>query len=196
MAKLTPFSQGDLLKGISDPAVKGGVCVALCDYWLALMKAPTTRTPRERMTVLRTNAPGIAQYQKSYAQQRQTRGRTDARADMARSLGHDFAEQTLVMRALVGMEGIRRRMSADLDQLGAAATWTMAMPGAGRHAIAGFRGLESLTSNIHRAALHVFDPNIGEYVGTLQELDGILQHLFQQFPEYRLVSEVARTTDE
>lgn len=196
MAKLTSFNQGSLLTGVSDPAVKGGVCVALCDYWLALMKAPTTRTPRERMTLLQANASSVMQYQKSYVLERRIRGRVDARADMGRGLGHNFEQQTTIMRRMVGMEGLRRRMSADLDQLGAAVTWTMAMPGAGRHAIAGFRGLESLTSNIHRAALHIFDPNIGEYVGTLQELDPMLRHLFQQIPAYALVSEVSRTTDE
>lgn len=196
MAALTPFSQGHLLKGVSDPVVKGGVCVALCDYWLALMKAHTTRTPRERMTMLRTHAASVIQYQKSYAQRRRTLGRSEARAQMGRQLGHRFEDQTMVLRAFVGMQGVRARMSDDLDQLGAAATWTMAMPGAGRHAIAGFRGLKSVTSNIHIASLHVFDPNVGEYVGTLQELDGILRHLFQQFPEYALVSEVNRTTDE
>lgn len=63
------------------------------------------------------------------------------------------------------------------------------------HDRAGFRGLESLTSNIHIAALHIFDPNVGEYVGTLQELDGVLRHLLQQVPAYALVSDVSRSRD-
>ncbi len=41
MATLTPFDQSNLLVGVADPRVRDGICVALCDYWLALMKANT-----------------------------------------------------------------------------------------------------------------------------------------------------------
>ncbi len=195
MAELAPFNQGQLLTGITDPVLKGGICVALCDHWLALMKAPTTRTPAERMAALRAQSGSAMHYQKSYAEQRVAVGREEARARTGAALGHDFSDQTTVVRVFVGMAGIRDRMARDLANLGDAATWTMALCGAGRHAIAGYRGLTSITSNMHRAALHIFDPNVGEYVGTQQELDGILRDLFRRVPAYELITELSRTIE-
>lgn len=196
MATLTKFNQGDLLVGVSDPWVKGGICVALCDHWLALMKDTNSRTPPERMAQLQQYAGRAMTYQKAYGQQRRTKGREEARADMGKQLGHDFADQTTIMRVMVGFDGILARMTKDLGAIGSAVTWTMALPGVGRHAIAGYRGLESLTTNMHRASLHIYDPNVGEYVGTLQELNGILRDLFKRIPEYALINELSRTTDE
>jgi len=193
MTRLTHFNQSDLLKGVTDPLVRGGICVALCDAWLALIRGHTARTPSERMDQLRITAPSAMSYQRDYLTARDTQGREAARAQVGARLGHRFEERTVVTESIVGKAGIRATMARDLSEFGAAACWTMEMPGVGRHAIAGYRGLLSMMSNVHAASLHIFDPNLGEYVGGLGELDLILQDLFGRIPMYGLVSELNRT---
>ena len=90
MAQLTPFDQGSLLIGVTDPVLRGGICVALCDYWLALFQQNNLTTAPDRMTALRAHAPMAMAYQKTYAQQRATQGREAARAQLGRGLGHQF----------------------------------------------------------------------------------------------------------
>jgi hypothetical protein len=194
MATLTPFDQATLLTGITDPVLRGGICVALSDRWLAFMKESRLRTPQERLAALRAQAGSAMLYQEAYAWLRAAQGREEARTNLGRTVGHEYEHQTTIMRISVGMTGLRERMMADLDELGAAVTWTMVIPGWGRHAIAGFRGLVSIMNNMHKASLHIFDPNVGEYVGELEQLDGILRDLFRRVPEYQGIMELTRTT--
>ena len=194
MASLTPFDQGTLLAGVSDPAIRNGICVALCDLWLHLIRDSTARSPRERIAAIRARAGQAMQYQRGYGQRRAALGRAEARAQMGRGLGHDFEEQTVVLSRCVGVEGMHARMARDLEELGAAVTWTIDVPGWGRHALAGFRGLSSITNNMHRASVHVFDPNIGEYVCEPQQLRAVLRDLFRRDPNYARATEIARMT--
>jgi len=194
MATLTPFDQATLLTGVTDPVLRGGICVALSDRWLAFMKDNTYRNPRERLAALTAQRDAALLYQEAYAFLRDVKGREDARTELGRSVGHEYEHQTTVMRLHIGMKGVRERMMADLGEIGAAVTWTMAIPGLGRHAIAGYRGLVSIMNNMHKASLHIFDPNVGEYVGELAQLDGILRDLFRRVPAYQGIMELTRTT--
>jgi hypothetical protein len=195
MAKLARFSQDALLRSVTDPVLRNGVCVALCDHWLEIIRRLPDVPPVNRMRLLTQKMPEVLRYQKTYAGMRGPLGRNEARRQMGAGLGLDFEEQTTIMRRFNGMAGIRAKLAADLGQIGAAATWSMRFSGGGGHAIAGFRGLVSVTGNMHRASLHIFDPNIGEYAGELDELDAILTDLFAKFPLYATVTEVHRTSE-
>ncbi len=194
--RLTPFNQGDLLKGVNHPDLRGGICVALCDHWLALMRDSRARTPEERMDLLKQRSGAAMEYQFFYSGWRQDTGREEARARMGQRLGHSFEGQTRIMRAFVGFDGMVERMERDLAEPGAAVTWTMALPGMGRHAIAGYHSKESITTNIHRFARHLFDPNVGEIVGNPQEMRAMVRELFRLVPDYNCITELDRTTAE
>lgn len=192
MATLTPFNQSDLLRDVIDPVIRGGICVGLCDHWLAIVKDTVAHTPDVRMAMLRAVAPNAMSYQEAYARARASVGRVEARTGMARSLGHAYEEQTQVMRGMVGMDGIRKRMADDLRRFGASATWTMQLPGIGRHAVAGYHGLVSLTDNMHQSSIYIFDPNLGEYAGTVQQIDLILRDMFARCPGYVTITDLHR----
>ena len=194
MATLTPFDQGELLVGVNDPRVRNGICVALCDMWLHLMRDSAARTPRERIAAIRARASEARHYQRAYSHQREILGRVGARERMGQRLGHDFEEQTMVMSRCVGVEGMHDRMARDLAQFGAAVTWTIDVPGWGRHALAGFRGLTSVTTNLHHASIHIFDPNIGEYVCEPQQIRGVLRDLFRRDTNYTRAASISRLT--
>lgn len=194
MFQLEPFSQAHLLRNETDPDLRGGVCVALCDHWLNAIKARPGAAPAGRLNALAGNYGSIAAYQKQYGQHRAQSGPEQARRDMGQQLGHDFHQHTTIMPALIGQTGLRQRLAADLGQLGAAATWTMRFADGTGHAIAGFYGMISKLANMHQMSLHVFDPNIGEYHGSLRDLDSMLGDLLNRFPLYRTVTEVRRTT--
>src|ERR1700689_854788 len=66
MATLTPFDQATLLTGITNPTLRGGICVALSDRWLAFMKESRLRTPQERLAALRAQAGSAMLYQDAY----------------------------------------------------------------------------------------------------------------------------------
>jgi hypothetical protein len=195
MFQLEPFSQSHLLRAETDPDLRGGVCVALCDYWLADIKWRPDDPPRLRLYRLASHYMLIAQYQKQYGQHRQQVGPQDARRVMGQHLGHDFEQHTTILPALIGTNAVRQRLAADLRHIGVGATWTMRFAPGGGHAIAGFYGMESLAENMHRARISIFDPNIGEYVGELRDLDFILNDLLNHFPLYQTVIEIRRTTD-
>ena len=195
MFQLEPFSQSHLLLTETDPDLRGGVCVALCDYWLADIKWRPDDPPRLRLGRLASHDAQIAQYQKQYGQRRQQEEPQDARSAMGQRLGHDYEHHTTILPALIGPNAVRARLAADLRYFGAGATWSMRFAGGGGHAIAGFYGIESLAQNMHRARIHIFDPNIGEYVGELRDVDFVLHDLLNKFPLYQTVSEIRRTTD-
>ncbi len=194
MFTLAPFSQSALLRNETDPDIRGGVCVALCDYWLADIKSRSNDAPRDRLNRLAGNYPTVAQYQKQYGQQRAQHGPQQARKQMAQQLGHDYHQHTTIMPALIGAAGMRQRLAADLAGLGVAATWSLRFMDDTGHAIAGFYGMVSPLENMHRFQLHLFDPNIGEYVGGQRDLDNMLNDLLNRFPLYQTVVEIRRTT--
>ncbi len=112
---------------------------------------------------------------------------------MGEQVGIDYDGQTTVTRIHVGRQGMLDKLAADLALPGASATWSMRFQAGGGHALAGTNGLVSITPTMHRMSLHVFDPNVGEYAGTIQDLPSILGDLFQRFPLYLTVTEVHRT---
>lgn len=192
--ELTPFNQGALLSGLADPQARRGVCVALCDRWLTLMKQANARTPEDRMDSLRKSLQASIGYQKSYAQLRAEKDREAARKHMGKKLGLEFEGLTRVEKRLAGEAGMVTRLERDVETPGASVAWTLAFP-AGRHAIAAVHNMSAVTTNIHRFTLHVFDPNLGEYVGTVQELPAIVADMFRRIPDYKLVTSIDRAED-
>jgi hypothetical protein len=195
MFQLEGFSQAALLQNETDPEIRNGVCVALCDHWLADIRSRPNDSPRDRLRRLANNMPSVTQYQKQYGQQRAQQGPQQARKAMGKQLGHDFQQHTTVMPRMVGAAGLRQRLAADLAKVGVGATWTLRFPDDTGHAIAGFYGMVSQTENMHQLMLYLWDPNIGEYRGGLRDLDTMLQDLLSRFPVYLTVVEVRRTTD-
>jgi len=195
MFSLTPFSQSDLLRTVADPALRRGVCVALCDFWLADVKPRPSRAPADRLQDLERRLLEVLNYQLLYSQRRRQAGRVPARREAGSALGLRYEDQTTIVRRSLDMGAIRRKLAGDLNAPGDAATWSMKFTGGGGHAIAGLYWLVSVTPNVHHPAIHIFDPNIGEYVGELADLDPILRDLFDKFPLYRQISEVHRTTE-
>jgi hypothetical protein len=195
MITLTPFSQGALLRdAATDPITRQGVCVALCDYWLTLIKRNYNASPSDRLRQLQTSLSDIIKHQQRYAHLRAQHGREEARRQVGDRLGLDYNDQTMIMKAPNGMSGIRQKLAADIHFPGAAATWSLRFANGHGHAIAGFCGISG-KQPIVKFRLHVFDPNIGEYIGELQELDEILRDLLNKFPKYSTVEGVHRTTE-
>jgi hypothetical protein len=195
MYSLTPFSQGVLLFDVTDPELQAGICVALCDYWLNDIKRSSGDPPGGRMRRLAANLPGALSYQQTYLREREQAGPEQARRTMGATLGHDYEPKTTLVRAFLSPAEIRGKLAGDLGQIGAVATWSMRFLEGGGHAIAGFRGLVSLSPKMHRASLHVFDPNAGEFTGEAGDLDANLTDLFNRFPIYSRISEIRRTTE-
>jgi hypothetical protein len=171
------------------------VCVALCDYWLSQIKAHPDVPPAERLQLLRDNFVQIMNHQRHYAGLRARRGREQARQDVGSPLGLRYNTDDTVIMSSVGISGIRAKLAADIGRIGSAATWTLEFADGGRHAIAGFCGVSGGPGPISHLKSHVFDPNIGEYVGPFRELDYILSALLSEIPRYRTVTNVYRTTE-
>jgi hypothetical protein len=195
MFNLTSFSQSDLLHGVTDPVLQQGICVALCDFWLTAIRHRNNETPAQRLDYLWQNRGRAMSHQTRYAAQRAQLGPQAARTAKGAELGLDYEHQTTIMRLNLSAEEIRARLAADLRPLGGGATWTMRFAKGGGHAIAGFHGIVSLTGNIHQNRYHLFDPNLGEYVGAIQDLDAMLQDLFGRFPIYATTAEIRRATE-
>lgn len=195
MSTLTDFSQGTLLRNtVTDPLTRNGICVALCDYWLKLIKTSPSESPADRLLKLRAYFIRAMQHQRLYSGLRSQHGREEARRQVGAQLGLNYSDQTMILRTFVGMGGIKQKLGQDLSRIGAAATWTLRFADGGGHAIAGFCGLSGQPP-IMRHRLHIFDPNIGEYEGTVQELNDMLDHLFRAFPMYATVTGVHRTSE-
>jgi hypothetical protein len=187
------FSQAILLQNVIDPDVRGGVCAALCDYWLYAIKTGNA-TPDQRLRQLAGRLSQVIAHQKAYQQERANVGPVAARQRVARPLGLDFEQQTSIMPACIGLQGVRDKLSADLRQMGTATTWSLRFIDGGGHVMAGFSGLVALTSNMHRQQISIFDPNIGEYVCQINEMDGVFRDIFQLIPSYAAINEVRRVS--
>lgn len=198
MITLDRFSQGAILQSLpfSDYLTRNGICVALCDYWLAMIKDQPNESPAARLERLhRQHFAQAMNHQRQYAVVRAQHGREEGRRMVGQQVGLNYHDQTMIMRALIGIRGIREKMAADISRIGAAATWTLRFADGGGHAIAGFCGLSGQQPYM-KMRLHVFDPNIGEYTGELQELDAILNDLLNKFPDYQTITDVHRTSEE
>ena len=190
---LTGFHQGNFLNA-ADPETRNGVCVALCDLWLeALFQAPGA-SPRNRLQALAVDFGRAESHQRRYGKLRKVLGRDDARRHMGARVGIDFDEQTFVdMKLHAGRSGMIQKMSDDLRAPGAAATWSMRFAGGGGHAIAGFNRMEPQPYGFDQK-IHVFDPNIGEYVGTYGSCAEIVDDLMRKIPLYATTAIFHRTT--
>ena len=195
MFSLERFSQAVQLRHETDPELRLGVCVALCDHWLKIIKRLPDVPSVNRMRLLAQQMPDVRLHQKQYNFLRDRLGREEARRKVGSPLGLAYEDQTTILRARNGMHGIRAKLGADLGEPAAAATWTLRFPDGNGHAIAGFRGLVSVSRTVHRATVHIFDPNIGEYAGELADLDPILTDLFAKIPDYATITEVSRTSE-
>ena len=47
---------------------------------------------------------------------------------------------------------------------------------------------------MHRQQVSIFDPNIGEYVGEITDMDDVFRDIFRLIPAYARINEVRRVT--
>lgn len=187
------FTQGQLLKNVTDPEVHSGVCAALCDFWLRAIKTGNA-SPDQRLRGLAGQFSEIVAHQKQYQRERANLGPVAARQRVGQPLGLDYEQQTTIMPACIGLQGVRQRLATDLRALGAATTWSLRFIDGGGHVMAGFSGLTSITPNMHRQQISIFDPNIGEYVCQINEMDDVFRDIFRLIPAYARINEVRRVT--
>ena len=187
------FVQGLLLKNVTDPEVRDGVCAALCDFWLRAIKAGIA-SPDQRLRELTARFQEVIAHQKQYQRERERLGPVAARQRVGQPLGLDYEQQTSIMPACIGLQGVRDRLATDLRRLGAATTWSLRFIDGGGHVMAGFSGLTSITENMHRQQVSIFDPNIGEYVGEITDMDDVFRDIFRLIPAYARINEVRRVT--
>ena len=55
----------------------------------------------------------------------------------------------------------------------------------------GVSRLTSITANMHRQQISIFDPSIGEYVSQINDMDDVFRDIFPLNPAYARISEVA-----
>lgn len=191
---LASFSQSRLLRSETDPEIRQGVCVALCDRWLQSFLDKPQASPEQRMQHLAATFDQAKAHQRRYGALRPVMGRERARQQVGEEVGLDYEAQTVVVRRFVGKSGILAKVAGDLKMPGAAATWSMRFERGGGHAIAGVNRIERVTINIATTHAHVFDPNVGEYAAPISALPVILTDLFQRVPLYDTTVEIHRTT--
>jgi len=187
MSTLHSFSQGELLdRTTTDPAIRGGVCAAMCAYWLSRMKVDSDNEPEQRLRMLENQIWPIIRLQQQYSRERQQHGRNTAQQILGARQGLIYdTDQTVIaalppdLNAVVGMTNLKKRFKADIGRPGKATAWSLRFVAGGGHAIAGFCNLIPIPSGV-RYQLHIFDPNFGEFIGTLQEIDAMLDNLFRR----------------
>ncbi|MEZ5582613.1 MAG: YopT-type cysteine protease domain-containing protein [Candidatus Competibacteraceae bacterium] len=187
MSTLHSFSQGELLdRTTTDPEIRQGVCAALCAYWLSRMKVDSDNAPEHRLRMLENQIWPIIRQQQQYGRERRQHGRNAAQRNLGARQGLNYdPDQTVIaaippnLDAVAGMANLKQRFKADISRPGKATAWSLRFADGGGHAIAGFCNLTPIPNGF-RYQLHVFDPNIGEYVGTLQEIDAMLDNLFRR----------------
>jgi hypothetical protein len=194
MWKLTPFNQGAVLGQVPDAEVRRGVCAALCDMWMNLMRDATARRPEDRMDSLRATISMTIRKQRSYGELVRAKGREAGRKFLGKGLGMEFEELTRIERRFTGKTGMVLQMQEDLKLPGAKMSWSLLFQGGGAHALAGNHYMEAISTNFHRRSVHVFDPNIGEYVGQVQDIPGIVDDMFRRKPGYNRVDTMERRT--
>jgi hypothetical protein len=153
------------------------MCVGFCDYWLNLIYAKPDEPAEIRLRTLAAKLSEVRKYHKQYANLRPWLGRNSARETVGAGLQLSYEEQTMLIERLAGLEGIKARMIRDLSSWGRGATWTIATDNM-RHALAGFCGIRRLEYHGMEMRMHLFDPNLGEFIGAIGELEKILAQLF------------------
>jgi hypothetical protein len=192
--KRTPFSQAewlDVLAKFGDaqaasPESQAGVCFGLCLLWLKMMDQSLYRSPEERMKALGRGFKKAISWQLSYRRLAQQLEVAPAVVEMGRRAGLAMEEQTVVERRLARKTGMVLRIQRDLELPGAGAMWSLQFP-VGAHAIAGRNTFAKVTTNIHVRTIHVFDPNLGEYVGQPHDIPAIVEDMFRRIPAYDAV---------
>ncbi len=196
MYELHQFSQNALLVNETDPVVKGGVCVALCRFWfeavLKIKDNPSLVPPDQRLRELGLGINSVIAEQRKYTMDRRVLPRSDAQQELGGRADLDYEPQTTISGGKVGPGEIINILARDLTRPGKAATWSLRFKEGGGHAIAGFSGLVSITDNIHRTKIHIFDPNIGEFTGESGDFNQILNNIFNHYKDYTIV-EIHRT---
>jgi hypothetical protein len=150
------------------------------------MKVDSDNTPEQRLQWLEYQIWPIIRQQQQYNRERGQQGRNAAQLNLGarHNLAYD-PDQTVIaavppnLNAVAGMTNLKNRFKADIGRPGKATAWSLRFVRGGGHAIAGFCNLTAIPTGL-RYQLHVFDPNIGEYLGTLQEIDAILDNLFRR----------------
>ena len=72
------FMQGLLLKNVTDPEARNGVCAALCDFWLRAIKAGNA-SPDQRLRELTARFSEVIAHQEQYQRERERVGPVAAR---------------------------------------------------------------------------------------------------------------------
>ncbi len=202
MFTLAEFSQGQQLSmQPTDEITRRGICVALCDDWLALIKNSYALTPEQRMKQLEVSFRASMAQQRAYSGLRKTHGREEGRrrAGSKRGLAYEF-DKTQVFRIVAG--GVIERslpefwgtVGRDISRVNSAATWTLRFEDGGGHAIAGYCGGEVIAVGF-QLKLHIFDPNLGEYFGDYDGLNEIFSHMRASIPMYLKVDSIHRATE-
>lgn len=202
MVTLAEFNQEcQLLLHETDEITRKGICVALCDDWLALIKNNYALTPEERMERLRSGFAESMAQQREYAHLRRVHGREEARRRLGhqRDLDYEF-DKTQVFRVVGGGDILRavpefwNTIKRDIDHVLAAATWTLRWENQSGHAIAGFCGAVPVAVGVE-LVLHIYDPNLGEYTGDFNSLSAIFSDMWAKIPAYENVVSIHRASE-
>jgi hypothetical protein len=159
------------------------------------MRTSPGANPDTRLRSLTQKFSAIVTHHRQYAQLRQaTKNRNEARRQAGAHLGLDYLDQTTIIHApnLNSIAQVRERLANDVHAPGDAATWTLVFQNQDRHAIAGFCGITG-TEPILKHQIHIFDPNIGEYVCSRADLDKVIQSVLVNYSSP--IVEVCRTTE-
>lgn len=197
--RLAPFDQKAWTGAMAEIArqqdatgpAERGMCFGLCILWLRLMQDPTARTPTERMNQLRSTLHLAVMLQAKYEAAALKEAVTSAKdaalgAGLNKAgglMGLSFEERTVVERACVGKVGFLLRMEQDLQERDSRVLWGLVGPD-GAHAIAGVNNSGKQQTTTEHMAVHVFDPNNGEYIAQVHELSMVVQDMFRSDPMY------------
>ncbi len=195
MYHFEPFRQEPLLRQKMWEAhhlgVQNGVCVAVCDYWLALIKNNPEQSAAERLAYITRHFDSVMQHQNVYANLRHAYGRNAAREMVGQAVGLDYdTDKTMILRQFLSMDHIAERIKNDVKFPGDAATWSLRFP-MGGHAIAGFCNIKG-SGNIHQIVVHLFDPNYGECQTVPGNVIPAVKSLLQSNDMYRSTTHVFR----
>jgi hypothetical protein len=196
--ELQHFSQSRLIEQYKDlaEAHQGahGVCAMLCIRWLSDIKNDYKVTPKKRLQYISDDFPAIIRGHGNYSNLRKVLSREAALNSIGKNMGLEYdPDGTVILDQNDSMKNIRDNIKRDVAKFGHGAHWSLQFT-KGRHAIAGFCGITSQGSMIHHMALHIFDPNIGEYVCDYSNIDNVLIDLFNKFSLYKTTSNIARAT--
>ncbi|RJF87469.1 hypothetical protein D3874_10930 [Oleomonas cavernae] len=209
MYKKYPYSQDRLLKqSTTDKDLLEGICVALSDYWLYLMHKNPQQPPPERIAALKAKDlfKEAMDHQRKYSKDRAQFGPVVSRGIAGARLGLAYdPEKTTIMRMPHDLipgnpieqtpDQIIQQMMRDIAGIGSAISWSLRFAnGQGGHAIAGATTLQSQSENMHMQVTHLFDPNIGELVGSPRDAKAMIEEIATFYTSDGLIIESVRRT--